>query len=52
MGLPLRHTELEPRSNPVAGDSEPGVPMPMLPRRPNSASASRSNVATMFSVPW
>ena len=41
IGWPLRHTEFEPRSSPVAREIEPGVPSPTVPVTPSFRSASR-----------
>ena len=42
-GLPLSTTVLEPRSRPLCGDSDPGVPMPTL-QRPATAASHRPPV--------
>ena len=47
-GIPFRHTELDPRSRPVARESDPGVPIPTLASSgatPHSRSASATSVA-------
>ena len=40
-GRPLSQVELAFCTRPVVGDSEPGMPMPTLPRAPLSASRTR-----------
>ena len=51
MGLPLRQTELDPRSSPVEREIEPGVPTPTVPDSPSSCSTPRTSVAMVASVP-
>ena len=43
-------TELELRIRRLTGESEPGVPMPMLPRLPTSISVSRMSRARSATV--
>ena len=52
-GWPLSHTELEPRSSPVARESDPGVPIPTGDApgtTPNWRSASATSAAIAASV--
>jgi hypothetical protein len=54
IGWPLRHTEFDPRSKPVAREIDPGVPTPTVaaPRgRARSRSAASTSAATAASVP-
>ncbi len=53
MGFPLSQTELDPRSSPVARDSEPGVPMPTFTvpgAMPSARSASATSAPIAASV--
>ena len=53
IGRPLRHTEFDPRSSPVAREIDPGVPMPTvaaLARAQRSRSASPTSAAMASSV--